>query len=170
MTCAKSSGLESLGLDCLSQGRFVRAGEVDCLQKPGPWRLLSTQPTALHCCLFCTENQGEPWTWSLGGLRPRKSWLQSCGMRKVSQMMWYLKGPTGREGGHRDAFKDAGCLVRMSNGEQGGVCLRGEAWYKHRSHVKELILGFKELCRAMGRVYVCVCVYMCSRVCVLTFC
>lgn len=50
--------------------------------------------------------------------------------REVSQMMWYLKSPTGREGGHRDAFEDTGCPVGLWNGEQGGVCLGVRLWCK----------------------------------------
>lgn len=50
--------------------------------------------------------------------------------REVSQVMWYLKSPTGREGGHPDAFEDAGCPVGLWNGEQGGVCLGVRLWCK----------------------------------------
>lgn len=46
-------------------------------------------------------------------LRPREVQLQSCGIGKASWMTWYLKSPTGRNGDHQAAFKDASCSTKL---------------------------------------------------------
>lgn len=56
------------------------------------------------------------------------------------------------------AIQGISCPVRLSGGWGGRA--KGCGWrlpQRHRSYVKELMVGFQELCRAVER---CVCVFV----------